>query len=80
MLAGAIVNPRLLSPAHPTPRLLQRQQIILRRMGAVTPPHEEMTTAPVQPAPTSDEPAPAPAEPQIDAAPLAPIAPTEEPK
>jgi monofunctional biosynthetic peptidoglycan transglycosylase len=33
LLAGAIVNPRLLSPAHPTARLRRRQQIILRRMG-----------------------------------------------
>jgi membrane peptidoglycan carboxypeptidase len=38
LLAGAIINPRLLSPAHPTPRLLRRQQIILKRMGGVTPP------------------------------------------
>src|SRR5436190_2612804 len=41
LLAGAIINPRVLSPARPTPRLLRRQQIILRRMGGVTPPHEE---------------------------------------
>ena len=33
LLAAAIVNPRLLSPAHPTNRLLRRQQLILRRMG-----------------------------------------------
>lgn len=33
LLAGAIINPRLLNPAHPTPRLLRRQQLILRRMG-----------------------------------------------
>jgi monofunctional glycosyltransferase len=33
LLAGAIINPRLLSPTKPTPRLLRRQQIILRRMG-----------------------------------------------
>ena len=38
LLAGAIVNPRLLNPAHPTSRLLRRQQLILRRMGAVTSP------------------------------------------
>lgn len=38
LLAGAIINPRLLNPARPTPRLLRRQQIIMRRMGAVTPP------------------------------------------
>jgi monofunctional biosynthetic peptidoglycan transglycosylase len=38
LLAGAIINPRLLNPASPTPRLLRRQRIIMRRMGAVTPP------------------------------------------
>jgi monofunctional biosynthetic peptidoglycan transglycosylase len=37
-LAGAIVNPRLLNPAHPNGRLLRREQIILHRMGSVTPP------------------------------------------
>jgi monofunctional glycosyltransferase len=40
LLAGAIVNPRVLNPAHPTARLLRRQQIILKRMGGVTPPVE----------------------------------------
>jgi monofunctional biosynthetic peptidoglycan transglycosylase len=40
MLAGAIINPRLLNPARPTPRLIRRQQLILRRMGAVIPPQE----------------------------------------
>jgi monofunctional glycosyltransferase len=40
LLAGAIVNPRLHSPAHPSARLLRRQQLILRRMGAVIPPQE----------------------------------------
>jgi monofunctional biosynthetic peptidoglycan transglycosylase len=38
LLAAAIVTPRLLNPARPTARLLRRQQLILRRMGAVTPP------------------------------------------
>ncbi len=46
LLAGAIVNARLLNPAHPTARLLRRQQLILRRMGGVAPPVE---TAPAQP-------------------------------
>jgi monofunctional biosynthetic peptidoglycan transglycosylase len=32
LLAGAIVNPRKLNPAHPSKRLLRRQQIILKRM------------------------------------------------
>ena len=38
LLAGAIINPRLLTPARPTRRLLRRQQIILARMGSVPPP------------------------------------------
>jgi monofunctional biosynthetic peptidoglycan transglycosylase len=38
LLAGAIINPRRYSPASPNARLLRRQQIILQRMGAVTPP------------------------------------------
>jgi monofunctional glycosyltransferase len=33
LLAGAIINPREHNPAHPTARLLRRQQIIARRMG-----------------------------------------------
>ena len=40
LLAGAIINPRVLNPAHPTPRLLRRQQIILSRMNVVVPPSE----------------------------------------
>jgi monofunctional biosynthetic peptidoglycan transglycosylase len=40
LLAGAIINPRLHNPARPTSRLIRRQQLILRRMGAVTPPAE----------------------------------------
>jgi monofunctional glycosyltransferase len=38
LLAAAIVNPRVLTPASPTARLRRRQQLILRRMGAATPP------------------------------------------
>ena len=40
LLAAAIINPRLLNPAHPTLRLLRRQQLILRRMHVVAPPEE----------------------------------------
>jgi monofunctional biosynthetic peptidoglycan transglycosylase len=40
LLAAAIINPRVLNPARPTARLLRRQQLILRRMGAVLPPTE----------------------------------------
>jgi monofunctional biosynthetic peptidoglycan transglycosylase len=38
LMAGAIVNPRLLNIAHPTVRLRSRQRIIRARMGNVTPP------------------------------------------
>jgi monofunctional biosynthetic peptidoglycan transglycosylase len=38
MLAAAIVNPRVLNPARPSSRLIRRQELILRRMGYVTPP------------------------------------------
>jgi monofunctional biosynthetic peptidoglycan transglycosylase len=34
LLAGAIINPRVYSPARPNSRLLRRQQIILRRMNS----------------------------------------------
>jgi monofunctional glycosyltransferase len=37
LLAGAIINPREHNPAHPTRRLLRRQQIIVRRMGIKPP-------------------------------------------
>jgi monofunctional glycosyltransferase len=45
LMAGAIINPRVHSPAKPTRRLLRRQQIILRRMGF-------KETPPPAPAPT----------------------------
>jgi monofunctional biosynthetic peptidoglycan transglycosylase len=54
LLAGAIVNPRLLNPAHPGRRLLSRQQLILRRMGAVSPPPAWAEPAP--PLPPDDPP------------------------
>jgi monofunctional biosynthetic peptidoglycan transglycosylase len=73
LLAGAIINPRVHSPAKPTRRLLRRQQIILRRMqfkppapAAPTPPPVN-ETAPIdsplipQPSPFPDPPPPAPA-------------------
>jgi monofunctional glycosyltransferase len=44
LLAGAIINPRVYSPAHPNARLLRRQQIILGRMGQVTPPSGPIPT------------------------------------
>jgi monofunctional glycosyltransferase len=38
LLAGALVNPRLLVASRPSTRLLRRQRIILSRMGSVAPP------------------------------------------
>ena len=40
LLAAAIINPRVLNPSRPSARLIRRQQLILRRMGAVLPPQE----------------------------------------
>ena len=54
LLAGAIINPRVYSPARPNARLLNRQGIILRRMGTTTP-----FAAPTSPPPTSTPSAPA---------------------
>ena len=38
LLAAAIANPRLMNPGSPTARLRRRQQMVMRRMGAVEPP------------------------------------------
>ncbi len=38
LLAGAIINPRVYSPANPRGRLVRRQQIILARMPGYEPP------------------------------------------
>jgi monofunctional biosynthetic peptidoglycan transglycosylase len=50
LLAGAIINPRVYRPTSPNARLRNRQQIILAKMGYVTPP------APPAPLPTLDIP------------------------
>jgi monofunctional biosynthetic peptidoglycan transglycosylase len=52
LLAGAIINPRVLNPARPTPRLRARQRIILGRMGEVTPPAPAPAPVAVVPDPT----------------------------
>ena len=57
LLAAAIANPHIMNPGQPTARLRRRQQMIMRRMGAVTPP------------PVVAEPTPA----SPDAQPLAPV-------
>jgi monofunctional biosynthetic peptidoglycan transglycosylase len=55
LLAGAIINPRLLNPAHPTPRLRRRQRMILGRMGHVVPPPDAApVSSPGPPAPTPE--------------------------
>lgn len=46
LLAGAIVNPRILSPANPSSRLLARQRLVLRRMRYVEPPPANLTPFP----------------------------------
>jgi monofunctional biosynthetic peptidoglycan transglycosylase len=57
LLAGAIINPRVLNPAHPTPRLRRRQRMILRRMGqAEPPPAESQPAAPDTPPPVAPPP------------------------
>jgi monofunctional biosynthetic peptidoglycan transglycosylase len=38
LLAAAIANPRVMNPGNPTARLRRRQQMVIRRMGAVEPP------------------------------------------
>jgi monofunctional biosynthetic peptidoglycan transglycosylase len=64
LLAGAIINPRVYSPANPRGRLLRRQQIILARMPGFEPPAPVPMPVPiVEPEPTES----------------APDAPTEEP-
>jgi monofunctional biosynthetic peptidoglycan transglycosylase len=67
LLAGAIINPRLYSPAHPNARLLRRQRIIRARMGGYTPPVAVPVTVPLPIAPPPN--APAESAPAIDAQP-----------
>ena len=46
LLAAAIVNPRVLNPGRPSAGLLRRQQLIMKRMGAVTPPALDASSVP----------------------------------
>jgi monofunctional biosynthetic peptidoglycan transglycosylase len=66
ILAGAIVNPRVLNPGHPNARLIRRQGIIMRRMGSVTPPPPPKV---VPPPPSVDTVAPPVEEPPADSSP-----------
>jgi len=56
LLAGAIINPRVYSPAHPNTRLLRRQRIIRSRMGGYTPPAAVPVVAPTPSAPSEEQP------------------------
>jgi len=60
LLAGAIINPRVHSPAKPTRRLLRRQQIIIRRMGIKETPPPAALPIPVPLDQTPPEPPPVP--------------------
>jgi monofunctional biosynthetic peptidoglycan transglycosylase len=56
LLAAAIINPRVYSPAQPRGRLLRRQQIILARMPGYEPPAVIPATAPiVEPEPPAED-------------------------
>jgi monofunctional biosynthetic peptidoglycan transglycosylase len=65
LLAGAIVNARLLNPARPTPRLRRRQEMILSRMGAASPPPVTEAAPSLEAVPALPEPAPAPGPPGL---------------
>jgi monofunctional biosynthetic peptidoglycan transglycosylase len=69
LLAGAIINPRLYSPARPPGRLRNRQQIILARMGSVEPPAAvPIPVSTVEPDTSADSAAPSPPDEVIDRA------------
>ncbi|MGE0042587.1 MAG: monofunctional biosynthetic peptidoglycan transglycosylase [Vicinamibacterales bacterium] len=57
LLAGAIINPRVHSPARPTRRLLRRQQLILRRMNVKAPGPPPAAETPAAEAPATPDPA-----------------------
>jgi monofunctional biosynthetic peptidoglycan transglycosylase len=90
LLAAAIVNPRVLSPARPNTRLRRRQRIILSRMGGYEPPPPtpvEVPPPPIAPPspadmavppPTLPDDTPVPPDPE-DASPESPPPPTEQP-
>jgi monofunctional biosynthetic peptidoglycan transglycosylase len=69
LLAGAIINPRVYSPANPRGRLLRRQQIILARMPGYEPPVPVpipiASAVPEQPADEAAPPVEEPANPTV---------------
>ena len=62
LLAGAIINPRAYSPAHPPARLVRRQRLILSRMGGYEPPPAVTVPQPSAPADVAAEQSPDAAE------------------
>ena len=73
LLAGAIINPRVLNPARPNRRLLARQRIVLGRMGGVEPPAPVPIPAPADEGTTDElEPPADPAVPPTEEVPPAP--------
>jgi monofunctional biosynthetic peptidoglycan transglycosylase len=58
LLAGAIINPRRYSPAHPNARLLRRQRIIRARMGGARVPTTTVARQDDAPAPPAERAAP----------------------
>lgn len=78
LLAGAIVNPRVLSPLRPNARLKARQRLIRARMGNVTPP-PVLAAIPEQPAFDSAELSGAPESPEsVEPAAEEPVEPSPE--
>jgi monofunctional biosynthetic peptidoglycan transglycosylase len=57
LLAASIPNTRIFDPRNPSPRLIRRQQMVLRRMGNVTPPPVAADPAPGAPAEAGETPA-----------------------
>jgi monofunctional biosynthetic peptidoglycan transglycosylase len=91
ILAGAIVNPRVLNPARPNARLVRRQDIITRRMGSVTPPPapvhsaDDVVASPSDPAdavtpPVEELPSDSPPPDDAPAEPISPAEPITDPK
>ena len=76
LLAGAIINPRVHNPAHPTARLRRRQEIIGRRMGIKPPePATFFASSPAAEVPQSSN--NSAAIPSINSAPPTPLLPAQ---
>jgi len=88
LLAGAIINPRVYSPANPRGRLLRRQQIILARMPGYEPPVPVPASLPATasepptdevPSPTDEPATPTVIDPDQPQTPAEPVSPPAEP-